>query len=399
LPKKSKTAVPESTGPVTIEDIAQAAGVHAASVSRALRGVPGKVSAKTRDRITQIAKDLGYQPNAVAASLRTKQSNLVAIVVPDVGNPLFGPIVQGLEAELRRNGYMSLMVQPPDDPNERRAIILALANRHISGLLILAAESDDPMLLAVAERSLPAVLVNRGFGERRFSSVVNDDRESVRLVLEHLASLGHTRVAHISGPLASSTGRARRDAFVELAPAFGIQRAIVVEAAAFTRPARAGLRHARPPRHGDHQLRARRRSWRTRTRMGNVIGHPARRRAAHERGHGRAAQRVQPRQGPDHAFPADLDRAQRHAASSRATSRSRFAEADKRGKLRLVASPDGAEGSVLIHADARVYAGPVRRRRKAGLRWTRRARPTCTWCAASSRPSTARSWRPATPPS
>jgi LacI family transcriptional regulator len=221
----------------TIEDVARAAGVHPASVSRALRGVPGKVSAETRERIAQIAKELGYQPNAAAASLRTKQTNLVAILVPDVGNPLFGPIVQGLEAELRRNGYMSLMVQPPEDPNERRTVILALANRHVSGLLILAAESDDPMLRAVAERCLPTVLVNRGFGERRFSSVVNDDRESVRLVLEHLASLGHTRIAHISGPLASSTGRARRDAFLELAPAFGIQRPIVVEAAAFTRSA------------------------------------------------------------------------------------------------------------------------------------------------------------------
>jgi LacI family transcriptional regulator len=237
LPKKTQNDVRAPAGAVTIEDIAQAAGVHPASVSRALRGVPGKVSAETRERIAQIAKELGYQPNAIAASLRTKQTNLVAIVVPDVGNPLFGPIVQGLEAELRRNGYMSLMVQPPEDPGERRAVILALANRHVSGLLILAAESDDPMLQAIVERSLPAVLVNRGFGERRFSSVVNDDRESVRLVLEHLAGLGHTRIAHISGPLASSTGRARRDAFLDLAADFGIQRPIVVEAAAFTRPA------------------------------------------------------------------------------------------------------------------------------------------------------------------
>jgi LacI family transcriptional regulator len=78
--------------------------------------------------------------------------------------------------------------------------------------------------------------VNRGFGERRFPSVVNDDRESVRLVLEHLASLGHRRVAHIAGPSSSSTGRARRQAFEELASGFGIEGAIV-EARAFTREA------------------------------------------------------------------------------------------------------------------------------------------------------------------
>jgi len=238
LPEKITTGAPAAAaGPVTIDDIARVAGVHPASVSRALRGVPGKVSPKTRERIAQIAKELGYQPNAVAASLRTKQTNLVAIVVPDVANPLFGPIVQGLESELRRNGYTSLMVQPPEDARERRDVILALANRHVSGLLILAAESDDPMLQVASERSLPTVLVNRGFGERRFSSVVNDDRESVRLVLEYLIGLGHTRVAHLSGPLASSTGRARRDAFLELAPQFGLSRPVVVEASAFTRAA------------------------------------------------------------------------------------------------------------------------------------------------------------------
>ena len=114
----------------------------------------------------------------------------------------------------------------------------------MAGLLILAAESDDPMLAAALERGLPTVLVNRGLGERRFSSVVNDDRESVRLVLEHLRGLGHRRVAHLAGPQGSSTGRARRDAFVELAREYGFQEASVVECDAFTRAAGAASAHS-----------------------------------------------------------------------------------------------------------------------------------------------------------
>jgi len=227
----------QPAGPVTIDDIARAAGVHPASVSRALRGVPGKVSAETRERIAQIAAELGYHPNAVAASLRTRQTRMVAIVVPDVANPLFGPVVQGLEAELRRHDFLCLMLQPPEDTEQRRAAIVALANRQVSGLLVLAAESADPMLEVAAERGIPTVLVNRGFGERRFSSVTNDDHESVRLVLQHLAALGHTRIAHISGPSSSSTGRARCQAFLQLAPEFGLRKPQVVEAAAFTREA------------------------------------------------------------------------------------------------------------------------------------------------------------------
>ena len=223
--------------PVTIDDIARAAGVHPATVSRALRGVSGKVSSDKRAEIERIARDLGYQPNAIAASLRTKQTNIAAIVVPDLGNPLFGPLVQGLEQALRQHRMLCLVVQTPAAPQERRELIVALANRQVSGLLILAAECDDPMLEAARQRGLPTVLVNRGTGDRHFSSVVSDDRESVRLVLEHLAGLGHRAVAHLAGPAVSSTGRARRAAFVEMARDLGLGPCPVVEAAAFTRDA------------------------------------------------------------------------------------------------------------------------------------------------------------------
>jgi len=226
-----------SIEPVTIDDIARAAGVHPATVSRALRGVSGKVSSEKRAAIERIAREMGYQPNFVAASLRTKQSNMAAIVVPDLNNPVFGPIVQGLEKALRQHQMLSLVVQTPAEADERRDLILALANRQVSGLLILAAESGDPMLEAAKSRKLPAVLVNRGSGDRDYPSVVNDDRESVRLVLEHLTSLGHRSIAHIAGPSTSSTGQARRDAFVDIARAMGLEHSAVVEASAFTRVA------------------------------------------------------------------------------------------------------------------------------------------------------------------
>ncbi len=124
------------------------------------------------------------------------------------------------------------------------------------------------------------------------------------------------------------------------------------------RPHRPGhrLRHARPPRHGNHQLRAAGQPG-AQGQHGQRQGHPARRRAAHERRQRRAAQRVQPRQGPDHAFPADLDRAQRarHRAELRAE--------DLRRRPKSAAScgwwlrPTAPQGSVTIHADAPVYAG------------------------------------------
>ena len=236
LPKGTPRELPLAGAAITIADIAREAGVHPASVSRALRGVAGKVSVQTRQRIEHIARELGYQPNAVAASLRTKQSKLVGVIVPDLGNPLFGPLVTGIEVELRRQGFMCLVVHTTDDPAERSALVAALAHRQVSGLLILAAEVDDSLLDAVLRHRLPAVLVNRGVGDHRFASVVNDDHESVRLVLDHLVALGHQRIAHIAGHAGSSTGRARRQAFTALCRSRKLTPQIV-QASAFTREA------------------------------------------------------------------------------------------------------------------------------------------------------------------
>ncbi|MFO1297828.1 MAG: LacI family DNA-binding transcriptional regulator [Rubrivivax sp.] len=222
---------------MTIQDIAREADVHAATVSRALRAQAGEVSEATQRRILRIARRLGYQPNAVAASLRTSQTNLVAIIVTDISNPVVGPIIQGIEARLREHNLMSLVLQTTRDAQARRDLIAQLASRRVSGLVILAAETDDPMLDEAAARGLPAVLVNRGFGERRFPCVVNDDQVGVRLVVEHLAALGHRHVAHVCGPLTASTGLERHRVFCELAPQHGFVRPLLEQASEFTRDA------------------------------------------------------------------------------------------------------------------------------------------------------------------
>ena len=222
---------------VTIKDVARAAQVNQSTVSKALRGLAGKVSPETRRRIEQVARELGYRHNAVAATLRTRKSNLIGIIVPDLANPLFGPILQGLETRLREAGWMSVIVQTPQPASARREVVMALATRQVAGLVITSAETDDPMLDAAQKVGLPVVLVNRGLDERRFSSVVNDDQESVSLVVEHLYSLGHRRLAHLAGPASSSTGRARKEAFTALVSRLPGVQGVVVDASAFTREA------------------------------------------------------------------------------------------------------------------------------------------------------------------
>jgi LacI family transcriptional regulator len=222
---------------VTIKDVAKAAEVNPSTVSKALRGLAGKVSPETRRRIEQVANELGYRHNAVAATLRTRKSNLIGIIVPDLANPLFGPILQGIETQLREAGWMSVIVQMPHDAAARREVVMALATRQVAGLVITSAETDDPMLDAAQKVGLPVVLVNRGLDERRYSSVVNDDQESLTLVVRHLFELGHRRLAHLAGPASSSTGRARKEAFVALVARLRGVRGVVIDTPAFTREA------------------------------------------------------------------------------------------------------------------------------------------------------------------
>jgi LacI family transcriptional regulator len=222
---------------VTIKDIARAAQVNISTVSKALRGLPGKVAPETRQRIEQIARELGYRHNAVAATLRTRRSDLIGVIVPDLANPLFGPILQGLERALRAAGWMLLIVQTPPEAEERREMVMTLAARQIAGLVIMSAETEDPVLDAAEELGLPVVLVNRGLDERRFSSVVSDDVESMTLVVDHLHGLGHRRFAHLAGPQASSTGRARKEAFLARVAQLKGAQAVVVDTPAFTREA------------------------------------------------------------------------------------------------------------------------------------------------------------------
>jgi len=235
---------------VTLKDVALAAGVHTASVSRALRGVDKRVSLETRLHIQKVAQELGYRPNAAATTLRTRRSNLVGILVPDLGNPLFGPLVTGLELELRARGLMCLVVHPADAPAERRDLIATLATQQICGFLILTAERSDPMLEAALAHDIPTVLVNRTDGSQRFATVVNDDFQSVRLILEHLAELGHRRIAHVAGSPASSTSHLRRQAFDQVCGQLGLQ-GLVVQASTCTREggfaaADASLQQAKP---------------------------------------------------------------------------------------------------------------------------------------------------------
>ncbi len=208
---------------VKLRDVARLAGVHPATASRALNPETRLlVSEETASRVLAAAAELGYRPNPVARSLRTRRSHTVGVLIPDLTNPLFPPIVRGLEDRLAADGYVALIGNTDNDVARERRIFEEMRARQVDGFAVAAAHLSDPQLEEAVREGVPVVLMNRSAGDLLPAVTVDDDR-GIRLALQHLISLGHQKVAHIAGPQDTSTGRARYQGFLSFMAEAGLE--------------------------------------------------------------------------------------------------------------------------------------------------------------------------------
>ena len=198
----------------TLRDVAEAAGVHAGTASRALNPETRRlVNAETASRVLRAAETLGYRPNPIARGLKTARSGTIGLVLPDLTNPLFPPIVRGVDDVLRPAGYSAFIVNTDNDPDHERAVVGSLRSRQVEGLIVATARVDHRLLVELHEQGATMVLVNRRVPGVDIPSVTPDDATGVTLAVEHLAGLGHRRILHVAGPKTTSTGLLRARAF------------------------------------------------------------------------------------------------------------------------------------------------------------------------------------------
>jgi LacI family transcriptional regulator len=195
-----------------ISDVAKRAGVSPASVSRHMSGT--KVGGAKR--IDAAIKDLNYRPNQLARGLRSGRHSCVGVIVPDITNPLFAQLVDGVESVFAEDNVRVLLANSKEDPIREAALVADLASR-TDGLILIPPIETDPVLDQLALARVPVVLVDRVLSTGPdVDSVVVDNRQGAQLAAEHLISLGHTRIAVISGPLSSFPGRQRHEAFLQI---------------------------------------------------------------------------------------------------------------------------------------------------------------------------------------
>jgi LacI family transcriptional regulator len=201
---------------VTIRDVARVAKVHPGTVSRALNAdTRALVNEETAERVLRAAEELGYRPNPIARGLKTNRSYTIGVLIPDITNPLFPPILRGIEDRLGEAGYTSLIVNTDNDPDRERSHIEAMRARQVDGFISATARLDRELLAEAAAAGKPLVLVNRSLEDGSAPAVTVDDAFGIRLAVEHIAELGHRRIGHVSGPQNLSTGHRRYLGFVE----------------------------------------------------------------------------------------------------------------------------------------------------------------------------------------
>jgi LacI family repressor for deo operon, udp, cdd, tsx, nupC, and nupG len=184
--------------PVTIYDVARAAGVAPSTVSRAFSR-PGRVNAATAERIRQVAEELGYRANPLARALSTARSHMLALVVSDVANPFYSEIIRGAQTEAARAGYTIVLADAQEsDRVERAALERALPS--VDGVVLGGSRMSDSSIRMIAKQK-PVVVLNRVVVD--VPCVVPDTATGMRSAVEHLLRLGHDSLTYVAGPEAS----------------------------------------------------------------------------------------------------------------------------------------------------------------------------------------------------
>jgi LacI family transcriptional regulator len=188
----------KDNGRRTIHDVANAAGVSISTASNALNGT-GRTNAETRERVRRVAEEIGFRPNALARGLLTKRSHAIGMLTNDTYGRLTLPMAAGVSEVLVDHGVSVFLCATNNDPRLARLHLEALLDRQVDGIIFTATRLDLKPPVELTKLRIPVVYV---FAEGPDDSVTffPDDAQGARLAVEHLMSLGRSRILHITGP-------------------------------------------------------------------------------------------------------------------------------------------------------------------------------------------------------
>ena len=189
----------------TIRDVAKHAGVSPITVSRVIND-NDYVSSDTRERVEAVIEELGYVPNMLGPSLRSKQTMTLALVMTDITNPFWTTVARGVEDIAQANGYSTIMCNTDESEEKQEHYLQMLLRRRIDGILLVPACSDDPKpVQMIQKQSIPVVLLDRQLSDVQVDVVRADSEAGAYQLTNHLLALGHNQIALLTGRKTVST--------------------------------------------------------------------------------------------------------------------------------------------------------------------------------------------------
>jgi LacI family transcriptional regulator len=206
----------------TLHEVGIRAGVSAMTVSRVVNG-RGGVDMETRRRVEEAIQALDYVPNRIARGLISQKTQTIGLIVPDVVNPFFAPVVRGAESAARKAGYRVLLCNSEGDLRLEREYIEDLVAHRVEGLMLApASDRSRSSILSLLRGGFPLVLIDRALPDADCDLIVSDNANGARRLIEHLIGIGHREIAHVTDAEDTSTGRERLRGYRDALDAAGI---------------------------------------------------------------------------------------------------------------------------------------------------------------------------------
>lgn len=199
---------------VTIKDIARELGISIATVSRVLNN-SGYASEEVRQKVINAAKEMNYQPNAIAKSLKNQKTNTIGVLVPDISNPYFITIAKGIEDVLEGSEYSLIFASSDEDQEKEKKMVKILLEKRVDALVLATSGQNKEIIETIKQSNIPVTLVDRKIPElKEFTDlVVEDNVKGAFDLTNYLIETNHQKIGVVTGSLKVSTGIDRFEGF------------------------------------------------------------------------------------------------------------------------------------------------------------------------------------------
>jgi DNA-binding LacI/PurR family transcriptional regulator len=209
---KKKASARKRRATVNIHDVAKRARVSIATVSRVVNRI-ATVDEELAKRVWKAVDEVGYLPNSQARALVSGRSHLLGLIVSEITNPFFPELVQEFENLAVAQGYEVMIGSTNYDPARTESLIRRMLQRNVDGVAVMTFGIEEELVQKLVEQQLPLVFVDAGPDRANIRVLKVNYSEGIREAVQHLAALGHRKIAFITGPLRMRTAMTRRDAF------------------------------------------------------------------------------------------------------------------------------------------------------------------------------------------